>query len=100
MKDNLIAFEDHKGDLSSFKRFRETSGHLVFDLKLGENFRHKVRVCADNHKTDAPPSVIYSNIDFLDFVCIILLVKALNKLKVMCGDVQNAYLTTPNREKL
>ena len=100
MKNNRIAFEEHEGDPSSLKGFKEITGHLVFDIKLGENFRRKARFCADGHKTEAPPSVTYSTVVSRDSVRIILLVAALNELEVLCGDVQNAYLTALNREKV
>ena len=100
MKNNRIAFEEHEGDPSSLKGFKEITGHLVFDIKLGENFRRKARFCADGHKTEAPQSVTYSTVVSRDSVRIILLVAALNELEVLCGDVQNAYLTAPNREKV
>jgi hypothetical protein len=37
--------------------------YMVFDVKLGENYRRKVRLVADGHKTDAPTSTItYSSV--------------------------------------
>ena len=73
---------------------------MVYDIKLGEIFRRKARFCADRHKTEVPPSVTYSTVVSRDPVRIILLVAAFNELDVLCGDVQNAYLTAPNREKV
>ena len=87
MKNNRIAFQEHQGDESQLKGFSETTGRLVFDIKLGENLRRKARFCADGHKTDAPSSVTYSTVVSLDSVKIILLVAALNELEVMSGDV-------------
>ena len=100
MKNNRIIFKENEGDPSSLKGFKEITGHLVFDIKLGENFRRKAQFCADGHKTEAPPSVTYSTVVSRDSVRIILLVAALNDLEVLCGDVQNAYLTALNKEKV
>ena len=35
MKNNRIAFEIHEGDASTLVGFKEITGHLVFDIKLG-----------------------------------------------------------------
>ena len=100
MINNRIAFQEHEGDITQLPGFKEITGHLVFDIKLGDNFRRKTRFCADGHKTETPPSVTYSTVVSQDSVRIILLVAALNELEVLSRDVQNAYLTAPNREKV
>ncbi len=79
--------------------YTQITGHLVFDVKLGENFRRKARYCADGHKTGAPASVTYSTVVSQDSVRILLTVAALNELDVLGADVQNAFLTAPNKEK-
>ena len=100
MTNNRIAFKLYEGEISQLVGFKEITGHLVFDVKLGENFRRKARYCADGHKTDAPSSVTYSTVVSRDSVRIMLLIASLNELDVLSGDVQNAYLTAPNREKV
>eukprot|EP00980_Cylindrotheca_fusiformis_P019278 scaffold6593_cov83-Cylindrotheca_fusiformis.AAC.1 len=55
-----VAFEEHEGDPNDLIGYQEITGHLVFDVKLGENFRRKARYCADGHKTAPPASVTYS----------------------------------------
>ena len=72
---------------------------MVFDVKLGENFRRKARYCADGHKTGAPASVTYSTVVSRDSVRVLLTIAALNELDVLGADVQNAFLTAPNKEK-
>ena len=74
--------------------------HVIFDVKLGENFRRKARLVADGHKTDPPSSVTYSSVVSRDSVRICLLIAALNDLDVQSADVENAYLTAPCREKV
>jgi hypothetical protein len=99
MKNVRVAFEDFDGDPNSLVGYTQITGHLVFDVKLGENFRRKARYCADGHKTGASASVTYSTVVARDSVRILLLVAALNDLYVLGADVQNAFLTAPNKEK-
>ena len=73
--------------------------HFIFDVKLGGNFRRKARLVADGHKTDTPSSVTYNSIVSRDSVRICLLLAALNDLKILSGDIENAYITAPYREK-
>ena len=94
-----VAFEEYDGDTRSLIGYTQITGHLVFDVKLGENFRRKARYCADGHKTGAPASVTYSTVVSRDSVRILLTIAALNGLKVLGADVQNAFLTAPNKEK-
>ena len=39
MKNVRIAFEDFDGDSNTLVGYTQITGHLVFDVKLGENFR-------------------------------------------------------------
>lgn len=99
MRDVRIAFEEYEGDVSSLVGYQEITGHLVFDVKLGENFRRKARYCADGHKTQTPAAVTYSTVVGRDSVRIMLLIAALNDLDILGADVKNAFLTAPNLEK-
>ena len=99
MRNVRVAFEEFEGDPQSRVGYTEITGHLVFDVKLGENFRRKARYCADGHKTGAPASVTYSTVVSRDSVRILLTIAALNGLDVLGADVQNAFLTAPNKEK-
>ena len=96
----LVAFDQIDDPSSLGKEFSEITGHLIFDIKLGEGFRRKARWVADGHKTKTPSAVTYSTVVSRDSVRILLLVAALNDLDVQGVDIQNAYLTAPNREKL
>ncbi|KAI2502045.1 Reverse transcriptase (RNA-dependent DNA polymerase) [Fragilaria crotonensis] len=99
MNNVRVAFEEFDGDPSTLIGYTQITGHLVFDVKLGENFRRKARYCADGHKTGAPASVTYSTVVSRDSVRILLTIAALNDLNVLGADVQNAFLTAPNKEK-
>ena len=74
--------------------------HTIFDVKLGENFRRKAHLVMGGHMTDTPASMTYSSVISRDSVRICLTLAALNDLKVLSGDIQNAYLTAPNKEKI
>jgi hypothetical protein len=54
MKNVMIAFEECEGNPLELIGYQEITSHLVFDIKLGENFRRKARYCADGHKTKPP----------------------------------------------
>ena len=56
------AVEEHDDDVSKLVGYLQISGHLIFDVKLAENFRCKAWFVADGHKTETPPSVTYSTV--------------------------------------
>ena len=73
---------------------------MIFDMKLGENFGRKARFVAGGHTTKMPMSLTYSSVVSRDSVHIILLIAALNDLKIMTCNIQNAYLTDDCQEKI
>ena len=72
MRNVRVAFEEFDGDSNALVGYTQITGHLVFDVKLGENFRRKARYCADGQKTGAPASVTYSTVVARDSVRILL----------------------------
>ena len=102
MKNVRIAFEIYEGDINELvkKGFTKIDCHMIFDIKMGENFRRKARLVAGGHKTETPSSITYSSVVSRDSVRIALLIAALNDLNVLASDIQNAYLTAPCREKI
>jgi hypothetical protein len=54
MKNFRVAFEVYNGDIEELIDYQNISGHLVIDVKLGENFRRKARYCANGHKQRRP----------------------------------------------
>lgn len=99
MRNVRLAFEEYDGDTSTLIGYTQITGHLVFDMILGENFRQKARYCADGHKIGAPASITYSTVVSRDSVRILLTIAALNELDVLGANVQNAFLTAHNKEK-
>ena len=91
-----IAFEEQDSIPVGYERI---GVHLVFDVKLGENYRRKARLVAEGHRTRSPASITYSSVVSRDSVRIGFLIAALNDLDILACDIQNAYLTAPCREK-
>ena len=75
--------------------YQEITGHIVFDIKLGENFSQKSRYCADGHKIKSPAALTYSMVVSRDSVTIILSTDAMNGFEVMGANVYNAFMTAP-----
>ena len=73
---------------------------MIFGIKMGENFRRKERMVAGRHTTDTPAILIYAYVVSRYSVRIALTIEALNGLKVLSCDIQNAYLTAKCREKI
>ena len=94
------AFETYEGDTRDLIGYQSIGCHLIFDVKLGENFRRKARLVAGGHKTVTPPTLTYSSVVSRDSVRIALTVAALNDLDILVCDIEGAYLTAKCREKI
>ena len=101
MKNMRPAFEVFEGGVEQLPSgFQEMKCHLIFDIKIGENFRRKAWLAVGGHTTEAPATLTYLSVISRDSVRIALTVVALNELEVMACDIQNAYLTADCREKI
>ena len=101
MRNVRPAFEVWEKDVEHIPPgYQQIKCHMIFDVKMGENFRHKARFVAGGHTTETPMSLTYSSVVSQDSVRIILLIAALNGLQVMACDIQNAYLTANCHEKI
>ena len=60
----------------------------------------KARYVAGGHMTETPSSITYSSVVSRDSIRILLVIAALNGLKVSSCDVQNAYINGKPREKV
>ena len=56
--------------------YQDIKCHMIFDVKLGENFRRKARFVAGGHKTVTPASITYSSVVSRDLVRICLMLAA------------------------
>ena len=101
MKNVRPAFEVFEGGIEQLPSgYQEIKCHMIFDVKIGENFRRKARLVAGGHTTEAPATLTYSSVVSRDSVRIALTIAARNGLQVMACDIQNAYLTADCHEKI
>ena len=101
MKNVRPAFKAFEGGVEQLPSgFQEIKCHMIFDIKIGENFCRKACLVAGRHTTDAPTTLTYSSVVVRDSIQIALTIMALNKLEVMACNIQNAYLTANCREKI
>ena len=101
MKNVRPSFEVFEGNLDQIPiGFTKINCHVIFDVKLGENFRRKARFVAGGHQTQVPPTMTYSSVVSRESVRIALTLAALNGLDILSCDIQNAYLSAECREKV
>ena len=68
-----IAFELYEDSITSLIGYKQLHIHMIFDIRMGENFRRKARLVADGHRTIVPASSTYSTVVSRDSVRICLL---------------------------
>ena len=98
MKNSRVAFKLLEQGEKPPVGHKEITCHLIFDLKL--DMTRKARYVAGGHLTDVPSSMTYSTVVSRDTVRIGFLVAALNDLDILAGDIQNAFLEAPTKEKI
>ena len=74
--------------------------HMIFDVKMGKNFRIKAQFVADGKNTKTPEAMAYSSVVSRDSVWIALPISSLNDLDVLDCDIQNTYMTADCRERV
>ena len=72
--------------------------HLVFDVLMDGTA--KARLVAAGCRTADPEGSTWAGVVSREMVRLALTYAALNNLKVMTGDILNAYLTAPSSQKL
>ena len=100
MKNVRPAFKRYDDDVNKLVGYQKIKCHMIFDIKLGENFRRKARLVGGGYTTETPSSIIYSSVVSRDSVRILLTLAALIDLDILACDIQNAYLTAKCREKI
>jgi hypothetical protein len=61
MKNIRPAFEVWEKDVLELPpRYQKITCHMIFDVKVGKNFRRKARFIADGRKTKTPAAMNYS----------------------------------------
>ena len=94
----IEVFEKRKEDIPI--GYQQIKCYMIFDVKLGENFRRKARLIGGGHTTTAPASITYSSVVSRDSVKISLTIAALDDLDILACDIQNSYLTEVYRENM
>ena len=63
MKEVRITFEVYEGDTNQLDpAYQKIDCHMIFDIKMGENFCRKARMVAGGHVTSAPATITYSSV--------------------------------------
>jgi Reverse transcriptase (RNA-dependent DNA polymerase) len=88
----------HKERVKAPVGFKKIRVHLIFDVK--HDGRHKARLVADGHLTDAPLESVYSGVVSIRGFRIIMFLAELNHLEFWATDVGNAYLESFTTEKV
>ena len=99
MKNTRVAFKILSEGKMPPRDYQFVKCHIVWDVKM-EDFRRKARLVAGGHMTTAPAAITYASVVTRETVRIALTLAALNDLEVKVGDVENAYITAPVREKI
>jgi hypothetical protein len=94
-----IAFRVLEPDEKVPPGYQRISCHMIFTVKM-ENFRRKARYVAGGHVTEVPAAMTYASVVGRETVRVALTIAALNELEVKAADIENAYLTAPNKEKI
>ena len=88
------AFKEYEGNKEDLPPgYQHIKCYMIFDIKLGENFRRKARLLEGGHTPTAPSSITFSSVVSRDSVRIALTIAALNELDILACDIQNAYIT-------
>ena len=95
MKNVRVAFEKFDGPENDIPPgYQYMDCHMIFDIKMGDKFQTKSAYGVTRS------SLTYSSVVSRDSVRVALIVAALNGLKVLACDIQNASLTATCREQI
>ena len=87
MKNFRCAFEVYEGKIEDLVGYQKVMCYIVWDVKLGENFRRKARLVVGGHTTNTPSSLTYSSVVSRDLVRIALTIAVLNGLDILGCDI-------------
>ncbi len=99
MREVRIAFNILPDGCSAPIGYQKIPCHMVFDIKM-EDFRQKARMVAGGHLIKASATITYASVVSRETVHLALTFASLNDLKVKVGNVLNAYITAPIKEKV
>ena len=82
MKNVRISFEIYEGTMEDIPPgYQEVSCHIIFDVKVGENFLHKSQMVSGGHKNTTPSLLNYLLVVSQDSLRTAFKISALNYLK-------------------
>ena len=93
-----IAFRFKGKDESPPVGYKQIRCHLIFDIKM--DLTRKARFVAGGHMTDPPTTMTYASVVSRESVRLAFLLASLNELDILTGDIGNAYLNAPTKEKI
>jgi hypothetical protein len=98
--DEYECFKDlgHHSKAKAPEGYKRIRVHFVYDVK--HDGRHKARLVADGHLTDAPLESVYSGVVSLRGFRIVMFLAELNGLEFWATDIGNAYLESKTAEKV
>ncbi len=99
MKEVCIAFNILPDGYSAPIGYQKIPCHMIINVKM-EDFRQKARLVAGDHLTKAPTTITYASVVSRKTVHLALTIASLNDLEVKVGDVLNASITAPVKEKV
>ena len=76
----IVLVQEYNVSPEKFIGHQEIGLHMIFDIKLSENFRRKARMVAGGHTTKTPSFVTYISVVSQYLVRIMLMIAALNDL--------------------
>jgi Reverse transcriptase (RNA-dependent DNA polymerase) len=94
---NVMSAFEFRDDNKPPHGYKFIECHMIFDIKT--DLTRKARLVTGGHMTEEPNKSVYSSVFSTDSAQIAFTIATLNGLKVLAGDVQNAYLNAPTKER-
>ena len=88
---NKVIVDKHKKAMNPPKGYHIIKVHLVFAVRF--DGRHKARFVADGHLTSEPNENIYSSVDSLRNLSLVIFLGKLSNLDIWGADIGNTYLS-------
>ena len=88
------AFKSYGGNKEDLPPgYQHIKCRMIFDIKLGNNFRRKERLVGGGHTTTEASSIKFLSVVSRDLVRISLTIAVLNEFDILACDIKNVYLT-------
>ena len=100
MNNVIVAVQESNVSSNRLIGYQEIELHMIFDIKLVNNFQRTAIMVAGGHTTKTPSLVTYSSVVLKYLVQIMLTVAALNGLYLQAADINNYYLTASCCDKI